>query len=281
MLGKVWRVLATTLAVAVSGCGTRVPSLQELSPESDAEQKLVQAVVKSIHCDISNAVLNFLLPDRTNTVRQGAWLENWGAQVTITLQVEEKTALAANALGMPGNALFTMGGSVGGSADATRINTVNYFYTVKQLIARGGCTTGVQPNTGAPSFLIQNDLGVGQWLYDQLAVAGQGEGGYPTSPSNAFKQNVLSHEVKFVISTSADATPSWKLVNVSVNSTGPFFSTSRDRTSDLLVTFGPLDPAQNNQALAPQAAQIHWAQQIGLANGRNSNVIIFSVFPPF
>lgn len=281
MLGKAWCVLATALAVAGSGCGTRVPSLQELSPESDAEQKLVQAVVKSIHCDISNAVRQFILDDRGNTVRQGAWLENWGAQVTITLQVEEKTALAANASGVPGNPLFVLGGSIGGSADAMRINKVNYFYTVKQLIARGGCATGVQPNTGAPSFLIQNDLGVGQWLYDQLAVAGQGEGTYPAAPTNTFKQNVLSHEVKFVISTNGGATPSWKLVNVSVNSTGPFFSTSRDRTSDLLVTFGPTDPAQNNQGLAPQAAEIHFAQQIGLANTSNSNVIIFSVFPPF
>jgi len=271
----------------LGGCGTFVPALQELSLDSAAEQKLIQAIVTSIHCDISRAVIQFINQDistaRFNQGRRlGAWIDNWGAQVTITLTVEEKTIVSPNVVGMPPSpitSVFTISGTATGSSDATRTEKVNFFYTVKELYKRGLCTTGEQPNTGAPSLLIQNDLKIGDWLFDQLPVAGTHEATFPGSAGNVFKQNVLSHETKFEVVTSGGVTPAWKLVRATVNQTGSFFSASRDRTSDLVVTFGPLDPKQNNKALIPQAENLHFVQQLGLASSTNNGGARFSVFP--
>ena len=65
----------------------------------------------------------------------------------------------------------------------------------------------------------------------------------PAGVSGPFKSNVLSHEVKFEIVSSGNATPGWKLKQVTVNQSGNLFSISRDRIQDLIVTFGPADPA--------------------------------------
>lgn len=287
MLNVTRRLLMVPPFFFLSGCGTFVPDLQELSLDPGAEQKLIQAIVTSIHCDISRAVIQFINQDietaKFNQGRRlGSWIYNWGAQVTITLTVEEKTIVNPTVVGMPPSPLtsvFTIGGTATGSADATRTEKVNYFYTVQDLYRRGLCTVGEQPNTGAPSLLIQNDLKIGDWLFDQLPVAGTGEATYPGSSGNVFKQNVLSHETKFEVISSGGVTPAWKLVRATINQTGTFFNASRDRTSDLVVTFGPLDPSQNNKALIPQAANLHFVQQLGLANSTNNSLVRFSVFP--
>jgi hypothetical protein len=89
----------------------------------------------------------------------------------------------------------------------------------------------------------------------------------------------LSQEIQLEIITNGGFTPALQLLRVGVNQTGTFFDTGRDRTSDLLVTFGPLDPTQDNSTLAYQASNIHFAQQINIARP-SSNSFIFSVFPP-
>src|ERR1700690_346486 len=61
--------------------------------------------------------------------------------------------------------------------------------------------------------------------------------------SNSTAQNVIQHDVKFQIVTNGGVTPTWKLVNFTANTSGQFFSLDRDRTQDLLMTFGP---AQKN-----------------------------------
>lgn len=289
MLKRSLNILAIVTALSASACGTFVPGLQELSTDASAEQKLVQAIVTSIHCDLSNAVIDFIDSDRDAAVynkglRQAAWIDRWGAQVTITLTIEDQTTLNPTATGLPpspADAVFTIAGGLRGSATATRTNKLNFFYTVKDLYKRGGCQTGIQPTTGAPSPLIQNNLRTKDWLFDQIAPSGTKEGVYPVSSSNVFQQNVLSHDVKFQIITSGSLNPTWKLTRVFVNDSGTLVSTSRDRTSDLLVTFGPLDPSQNNKSLIPQAENIHFAQQFGLATSTYRDVSRASLFPLF
>ena len=80
---------------------------------------------------------------------------------------------------------------------------------------------------------------------------------------------MLSHEVKFVIATSGGVTPTFRLTRATVNGSGSFIAASRGRTSDLIVTFGPLDPKQKNGALIPQAETVHQVAQFGVANSIN------------
>ncbi len=84
-----------------------------------------------------------------------------------------------------------------------------------------------------------------------------GTGGAGTSPPDT-----ISIEIKFVIVSSGNVTPTWKLLRVSANTgSTPLFGMGRTRTHDLIITIGP--PTQST-------AYTHLASQIGNAVG-NAN----------
>lgn len=280
-----FRTLAVVfLCLPLAGCGFIVPSLEEFPNSRKNEPFLVQAVVSSIHCELSSAVYEFIEADirnmkRNANRRNAAWFDKWGVQVALTLSVQERISVNPSAIWTPpaaGNTQFALSGGVSGSSEASRINKANYFYTVKQLYDRGPCK-GAQPSTGSGSPLIQNNLGVADWLFDQMPPSGTNEIIYPTSASGAFGQNVLSHEVKFEVITSGGLTPTWTLSRVAINPDGTLVGASRNRVSDLIVTFGPLDPKQDNKGLISEAENVHFVQQLGLATSTRPEVR-FSLF---
>ena len=121
------------------------------------------------------------------------------------------------------------------------------------------------------SLIVNNDLKIYDWLKSALhiqeVIAGMGGGasnaGKDSSSSQAVGQNAITHEVQFVVLTDGNVTPTWKLVRVSANPNSPFFDTQRQRTHDLIVTFGP----KNKTGQLQQAAQqMHDAALYGLSN---------------
>jgi hypothetical protein len=85
-------------------------------------------------------------------------------------------------------------------------------------------------------------------------------GGKPSSDdsasSGATGQDSFSREIKFIIISTGNITPTWKLIQVSANSgNAPFFSTGRTRTHDLLITIGPPTLRTVNDFLASQIGQ--------------------------
>jgi len=252
------------VALTLSACGTVVPDLNEAPVASGDEQLLVQSIVISIKCEISNAVNDFIDADihasRFNHGhRQAAWLDAWGAQVALSLKVEEKTSINPTIAGLP-NPIFTIGITGNASADATRSDRGNYFFKVADLRAAGRCTSGLQPSQGSSSLLIQPTLKTANWLFDQIALGATDEVIFPKSVKGVFKQNVISHDVTFEIINGIGVTPSWKYAHVNVDTSGIFGATTRDRTSELIITFGPLDPTQDNSGLIPEAEEFHQAQ---------------------
>jgi hypothetical protein len=75
--------------------------------------------------------------------------------------------------------------------------------------------------------------------------------------------DTLSIEIKFIIVTSGNVTPTWKLLRVTANTSGSLLSLGRTRTHDLIITIGP-----NNQ----QTLNTHLASQIGnaVSNGNQA-----------
>lgn len=250
-----WAVLLSGIMV-VAGCGLRVPEIQEMPDDTGAGQLLVQDLVTSVHCEVANAVRWVVEHDIENHKTRGqpfgaAFLATWGVQITLSLTVEEKSTLNPTVVwtpATPATAVFTLAGTGTLTADATRIDKLNFYYTIPDLLRRGKCTAGIQHGS-ASSLLIQNDLKTREWLNDYLGPVLTGLID-PTSV-DAFKQNVLSHEVKFEVVSTGGITPAWKLVRVTVDQTGTLFSTTRDRTHDLTIVFGPGDA----KGLTGQAAQ--------------------------
>ena len=89
-----------------------------------------------------------------------------------------------------------------------------------------------------------------------------GSGGGGAAP------DTISIEIKFIIVTNGNVTPTWKLLRVSANTgSSPLFGTGRTRTHDLIITIGP-----NTQA----TQFTHLASQIGnaVANDNRSGLAV-------
>ncbi len=72
------------------------------------------------------------------------------------------------------------------------------------------------------------------------APAGHGAAAPAASAANPqLTADTLTYEVKFDVISSGNITPTWKLVHVSANPTGTFFSLNRERTHDVTITFAP------------------------------------------
>ncbi len=103
-----------------------------------------------------------------------------------------------------------------------------------------------------------SDSEISQIVATQAGAAGGG-GGSGTKP------DTLTIEIKFIVVTSGNVTPTWKLVRVSANTGAiPLLATGRTRTHDLIITLGP--PTQGT-------ANTHLASQIGAAIRGPSNFL--------
>lgn len=282
------------IALVLGGCGTYVPNIQE-NPWASDPNRLVEAIVESIQCEIRQAVIYVISKDSTNPkiLNPGphtAWLFNdWGAQVQITLTVDEQSALSPSGSYFPN--IFTLFGGANVSSEATRTDTLNYYYTVKDFYSLGVCApnfiaTDIE-NHPVGSLLIQSDLKLRDWLL--AVVLGKGTDQIPMNIPNSAKnssnaKNAISHDVKFQVITSGNITPTWKLALATINPTAPFSTASRTRTHELLITFGPNDPTTNSLGPNSPATGTFLAQQIGsaisnagLRNSVISNSIISNI----
>jgi hypothetical protein len=219
----------------LAGCGLRVPEIAE-SGDRVAGQQLVQAILINITCELRDAV-----SDLREAYPHGTFIDGYGIQTTLTLTYEEKGTLAPGVNWFPpspATAVFNLGTGLNLSSDATRKNVIDGYYLVSDL-ENARCSDAARPN-GA--FLLQSDLKLSEWLFDAVSASLTNTVNFKNTALGV-KDSILQHEVKFVIDTSANATPTWKFKLVTVNPGGTFLNLDRTRTNDLLITLGPAVPA--------------------------------------
>jgi hypothetical protein len=239
--------LAFLLFCGLCACGTYVPDLRDWPNNSyGGSVALINSIVHSVRCELSHAVTNVVSTDvaasrlRRSHRAYTDFLNNWGAQVAFTFTISEMSAVNPTAVWMPPSPLttiFTLGGEATVSSQATRVEKLNFFYTVKDLYLRDGQICDASGADPSGSLLIRNDLKIGELLDARLlpAVAGNA-----STPDNG-DENVLSHEITFEVVSSGGITPTWQLTRATINGSGTLLSSNRDRTHDLVITFGPLD----------------------------------------
>jgi hypothetical protein len=212
--------LVTVTALALPGCGTAVPEIQEFPGKPSDGRELVREIVHSVRCEITNAIISVAgrkYPDgrRDAGTQQAAFLDGWGAEVALTLTIDEKSTLSPNDVWIP-SSIFSLGSGLSASSDAIRMEKMNFFYdldTLRNVDLDKACPANPQ-NDAFGSFLVKSDLKVREWLSAEVVAVDLGEIGGITDPANAFKQNVIQHEITFDVVTGANITPSWKLVSL-------------------------------------------------------------------
>jgi hypothetical protein len=254
--GRTRMGLCLAISAALGGCGLYVPSISEFPGDSVSEQQLVQKIIQAVRCELRDAVNNFY--DKQQ--RQHLFIDNWGAQLTLTLTIEEKSELNPTALWTP-NTIFSLFGGVDVSADATRTDTINSFHTIQEIRALQSCTPEERP---VGPFLLESDLKLENLLFDSQTASDTGQVNFTETARAGSGKNVIQHEVKFIVTSTGDITPAWKLSRVwSVNQSGIFLAALRNRTQDLLITLGQTD--ETGAAPGPAAASIALSSQIGIA----------------
>jgi hypothetical protein len=271
---KVFRsFLTASMALGLSACGTYVPELQDFGGPTES-LIYVNDVTTNVSCEVRDAVSG--LYAQYEGYKEISFLDNWGAQIDLTLTVNENGSVAPATqffpLGQPKNWKFNWGFNADISSSATRTDTVSYFYPISEL--KRPC-----PWRPSGAMLLQSDLKFKEWLFDAVGLSITKEASLPAGGGTSGKPtNVLTHTVTFVLTTSGGVSPQWALVNSAFVHVPLTFG--RMRTNTMLVTLGPTAPAPpadgkkgTTRQLAPTALNKALAQNIATAitNTLNNN----------
>jgi hypothetical protein len=226
----------------LGGCGTYVPGLEEpLSSPADG-QLLLLSIVQNIDCEIRNSIGDIIRTDKEDVRtgfkkrRQTEWLDDWGVQTTLTLQVNERGAINPVVKWLPpspADAIFTLAGAGSLSTEATRMNKMGSYLSVAQIVRGTRCVPESRPGG---LFLLQNDLKLREWLLDIVMIKATGVAQIPPA------KDLIQHQVTFEVISSGSLAPVWTLTRVVVNGDGSLLEAKRGRKHDLLITLGPVDP---------------------------------------
>ncbi|WP_428031407.1 hypothetical protein [Ancylobacter sp.] len=219
---------------------------------------MITTIIRSVACELSYTITQVIendrrqASDRLTKAAYAEFLKDWGVQAALNLTIVERSSLNPTVLltpATPASSLFTLSGGVSGSAEATRLQKTNVFYTVKDLYRPGlfsveskerGCRDPSGNKEG--SLLVDSDLRLSSLLEGRIGATVLNFAASPGAPVPINGQsNVISQTVQFKIVTSGGITPTWTLVRAVVNPTGTFASAGRDRTHELVLTFGPVD----------------------------------------
>jgi hypothetical protein len=270
--------------------------------ESPTSARLTVAnLVDYLACEVRNSVQAALLQDQElAAMRRSAglkpttldWLKGYAAQITLTLTVDEKSALN------PGIALnsvfpnattafvnhpsvstpqsFSLGLAGAFSTEATRKETLSLYLDLKDAVSTkqlaiakaNGVVEHPEACNQVGGGMIESGIKFRDWLLDVTLPAAVEGGVVPnysqalSGAAKALKKDAISHEVTFVVIYGGNVTPTWKLVNISANQgSAPFFSVQRTNTQDVIITLGPAQ----EKTLSVAAQNTILASQIGIA----------------
>jgi hypothetical protein len=264
--GLKWRSIGLALiAASLSGCGWVVPKIDPLAQTPYDTGIFVNRIANQVKCELGKAVYDVIAEYQEKNTNPVGWLATWGAKATLKLIVDEKSNLSPGVLVTPPGT-FSLGADASLSADATRTETIGFFFVFADLLdPKTHRLPAKEPRICIhySDILIESDLKLKEWVEAVGLIAAT-----PQTVSNPFVSggplDTTSHEVQFIVTLSGDVTPTWKLVSVTANPGSLFLGASRMRTDDLLITMGPLDVVASGRALRPSEAieTAHLAAQI-------------------
>lgn len=283
---RLMRIAASvSLTLSISACGLNVPKMQPFASDDARTEGLKESSLSGfIKCELHFAVQDLLRiqdNDDANTKRDPTnypphpridWIRNWGANVSMKVVVDEKSTLApglsfnspmetvvstfksGGPVNSPQSFAFGLGASV--SSQATRTENISFYYPFSDLLMEGHIEKPFCSEH--PAATIDADLKIDEFLRSKYEAATTGglllhKVGVPADGSiSPFE--TLTYEVQFIVSQGANATPTWKLIRISANPTGPLLALTRSRTDDIIMTFGEAVKDEKGKTLSPSPA---------------------------
>lgn len=275
-------VCCSTLAA----CGTYIPSQRDWPKDSSREVEDMNAtLVRSIVCELSYAVTLAIKNDlkqaagRRSHRAYSSFLADWGVEVATDLTVTENATISPSGLWAPVSPLssvFTLGGSISGGAVSTNDNKYNVFYPISALYKPNmfhlnsearPCRDPRGNQEGSP--LVDIDLKILPLLESRIQIVQLSFADAPSKKETiAGEKNVLTQTVSIKETVAGDITPTWKLTTGSINPSGKLFSAGRERTHQVVFTFGQLAPGGRSLSFLAETTHLNEQLKAGLRNSR-------------
>jgi hypothetical protein len=271
-------LFAAICSLSLAACGTNIPSQRDWPKNNTPNVNDMNATLaRSIVCELSYAVTLAIENDRDLAAKRrdhraySSFLDKWGVEVATDLTVSENSTINPTGIWAPvspASAVFTLGGGISGNATSSNENKYNVFYPIRALYKpryfplnseRRGCRDPSGNKEGSP--LVDIDLQILPLLESRIQIVVLG---FADAPQDnviiSGEKNVLTQTVSIKETISGDITPTWKFTTGSFDPSGKFFSSERDRTHQIVFTFGPL--ADDKLSLTPLAESFHLTQQL-------------------
>jgi hypothetical protein len=261
-----------------TACGTYIPSQRDW-PHASAREvaDMNAALLSSVVCELSYAVTLAIAEDRSEAPRRRSrrtysdFLNGWGVEVATDLTVTENSTVNPTGLWAPVSPIstvFTLAAGISAGATSTNENKYNVFYPISALYKPNyfplnsrdrPCRNPLGNKEGSP--LVDIDLQILPLLQSRIQVAQLHLADEPQKTEIvAGEKNVLTQTVSIKESVSGDITPTWKFTTGSLNPSGKLLGAGRDRTHQIVFTFGLLGPG--GRSLTPLAEQFHLNEQL-------------------
>lgn len=277
-------VSAIVVCSMLAACGTYIPSQREWpSTDTQSVNDMNIALARTIVCELSYAVTVAIREDqrqrpmRRTGLAYSEYLASWGVEVATDLTVSESTTISPSGLLTPVSplsAVFTLAGGISGSATSSNENKYNVFYPLAALYkpdyfregdTRRPCRDPSGMQEGSP--LVDIDLRILPLLQSRSQIVQIGLAAGPDrGPAVAGQKNVLTQTVSIKESVSGGITPVWKFTTGTVNPSGSLFGTSRQKTHQVVFTFGPLAPGGGSLSDLAESFHINELLRAGLRN---------------
>jgi hypothetical protein len=246
-----------------------------ISGTPDATMTLVNSIVGHVKAELGCAVIRVIKyanddSKQNHTKRAYQWLDAATVKMSLILTADDSSSISPNAVitqpfanavnTFPGKASvstaqsFSFGFGGGLSADANRKDTSDYSISVKDTFVDN--TIMYTPGEDHPNhckdyngYLTDSDLQLYDWLNSRLFPLINNADLKDTPPQT------LQTDITFTVTGSGNATPTWKLIPTSVNTTAPFFTASRKDTDEIIITISATAAeAATQQNIAKQGA---------------------------
>lgn len=242
-------------------------------------------LARSIVCELSYAVTTAIRNDRSLAPKRRSrraysdFLKDWGVEVATDLLVTENSTVNPTGLWTPVSPLttvFTLGGGISGGAVSTNDNKYNVFYPLWALYQPKlfpvdsevrPCRDPSGSKEGSP--LVDIDLRILPLLESRMQIVALGLADEPGKKVLIEgEKNVLTQTVSIKEFLSGDITPTWTFTTGAINPTGKFISAGRERTHQVVFTFGQLAAGGRSLLFLPEQTHLNEQLKAGLRNSR-------------
>jgi hypothetical protein len=231
----------------LASCSATLPILDLNHPDEESFADFVHAIAVHVRCEMRQAVA--LEYDPSNQDR--AALFDWAAKVALTIRALDKGVInpGVSVLNTPGTFTFGAGGQY--ETDGTHEMTMTYFLPFNELLNNGARPKDKRKVDEVSKALRCDDLvlenGVTEPIAGNLKVHESLKAALKAwDTRNTLSERIkdgpfdtITHHITFQVIAGASATPTWKFVNVTANTTSPFVNATRTTTDELLITIGP------------------------------------------